>query len=367
MPPSGLPCICFFALLAACAPIVDNASFSANPHTMRSGDLLGPFDGVVVDAEAERPVAGVIVEGTWAFHRGKGLRGPLYSETIAVETAADGRYQLPRIDDLPSGNTTHLVRFTLIAYRRGFVAYRSDFKFPSGEIRHDFSQHQNKVRLAKWDVRYSNHRHRRFLGGGEEIRKASDFMGQPASLELEGKQVTLGALDEGKRVEQAGPELQLLNASVLLTEEELRGVTGFGGGFQVARLPDRVQTESYDSQHFKAEGKGESFDMAFRLWKLSPSEAETQFEKLARELPAAKTTDEIGDRSLRARGGDVLGLAFLAKEKGLVVQLSCGTSQCSDPAMVLRVAKMIESHFPDLVVPESDIKDSKAKAEGGKP
>ena len=367
MPQAGLPCICFFALLAACAPIVDNAGFSANPHTMRPGDLLGPFDGVVVDSETERPLAGVIVEGTWTFHRGKGLTGPLHSESITVETAADGRYQLPRIDDVPSGNTTHLVRFTLVAYRRGFVAYRSDFKFPSGEIRHDFSQRQNKVRLAKWDGRYSHHRHRRFLGGGEEIRKASDFMGQPASLELEGKTVSIGALDEIKRVEKAGPGNQLLNASVLLTEEELRGVTGFGGGFQVARLPDRVRTESYDSQHFKAEGKGESFDMAFRVWKLSPLDAETQFEKLARELPAAKTTDEIGDRSLRARGGDVLGLAFLAKEKGLVVQLSCGTSQCTDPAMVLRVAKMIESHFPDLVVPDVGVNDLKAKMEGVAP
>jgi hypothetical protein len=72
--------------------------------------------------------------------------------------------------------------------------------------------------------------------------------------------------------------------------------------------------------------------------------ADAQFEKLVGELPAAVATEEIGDRSLRARGGDVLGLAFLLREKGLVVQLSCGTSQCTESVMLLRLAKLIDSH-----------------------
>ncbi len=52
--------------------------------------------------------------------------------------------------------------------------------------------------------------------------------------------------------------------------------------------------------------------------------------------------------SLRARGGEVLGLAFLLREKGLVIELSCGTSQCTEAGMILRLAKLVESHVAEL-------------------
>jgi hypothetical protein len=107
----------------------------------------------------------------------------------------------------------------------------------------------------------------------------------------------------------------------------------------------------YDSRHFRAQGQSEAFDVGVRVWAVQPAGAEAQFQKLMTELPAAVATDEIGDRSLRARGGDVLGLAFLLREKGLVVQISCGTSQCTDPAMILRLAKLVESHVGDLAAP----------------
>jgi hypothetical protein len=38
----------------------------------------------------------------------------------------------------------------------------------------------------------------------------------------------------------------------------------------------------------------------------------------------------------------------LLREKGLVVQISCGTSQCTEPGMVLRLAKLVESHVGEL-------------------
>jgi hypothetical protein len=136
----------------------------------------------------------------------------------------------------------------------------------------------------------------------------------------------------------------MFDVSPLLSVEEVRGVTGFAGEFEVSRLTDRVRSDVYDSRHFKAKGKPEAYDMAVRVWSGSSAAADAQFEKLVGELPAAVATEEIGDRSLRARGGDVLGLAFLLREKGLVVQLSCGTSQCTEPSMLLRLAKLVESH-----------------------
>lgn len=335
-------------VLSSCAPLVENAPFPANPATLQAGDLLGPYDGTVIDAQTERPIAGVVVEGVWTFERGRGLHGPFYSKTQSVETTDDGRYYLPKINQLPDGQSTRLVRFTLTAYRRGYVAYRSDFKFPNGDVRNDFSQRLNKARLMKWEQGLSHHRHRMFIGGGEAIRKAAAWLGQPASLELEGKAVTLSATEEKKSL-SLPVDRTLLDASPLLSEEEVRSVTGFGGSFQVGRLTDRVRSESYDSRHFKAAADSEAYDVAFRLWKNSAAEAEAQFEKLLATLPAAKLGEEIGDRSIRAQGGDVFGLAFILKEKGMVVQVSCGRLQCTDRAMVLQLAKLIEGHMNQLV------------------
>jgi hypothetical protein len=146
---------------------------------------------------------------------------------------------------------------------------------------------------------------------------------------------------------------KLLDATPLLSMDEVRGVTGYAGDFEVGRLQDRVRSESYDSRHFKAKDKPEAFDVAVRVWSVGPGDAaDEQFSKLASELPAAVPSEEIGDRSVRARGGEVLGLAFLLREKGVVVQISCGSSQCTEAAMVLRLAKLVESHLGELAVPE---------------
>jgi hypothetical protein len=330
----------------SCGPLVENAPFSLRPDTLQPGDLLGPFDGIVVDAETERPIASATVVGSWAFERGIGLHGPAGSREFSLETSADGRYQIPRPEDVPTGGSMRLRRFTLIAYRRGYIAYRSDFKFGSGEIRHDFSQHANKVRLAKWQPGMDHRQHLAFLGGGLAITKAAGWESQPASLEYEGMFSPRTTEPQG----EAAPSVsrQMLDVSSLLSVEEVRGVTGFAGDFEVSRLPDRVRSDVYDSRHFKAKGKPEAYDVAIRVWAGSSAEAETQFGRLAGELPAAVATEEIGDRSLGARGGEVLGMAYLLRERGLVVQLSCGTLQCTEPGMILRLAKLVESHVGEL-------------------
>ena len=304
---------------------------------------------MIIDAETERPIAGATVVGSWAFEQGIGLCGPAGTRELAVETSADGRYQIGSPEDVPTGGSMRLRRFTLVIYRRGYVGYRSDFKF-GGDQRHDFSQHGNKVRLEKWQPTLEHRQHLAFLGGGQSIAKAAGWEAQPASLENEGVAASHVAEPTGERA----PALQqqaLFDASPLLSVEEVKGVTGYAGDFEVGRLVDRVRSDVYDSKHFKAKDKSEAYDVAVRVWASPPAAAEAQFKKLSGELPAAVPTEEIGDRSVRARGGEVLGLAFLLRERGLVVQLSCGKSQCTDPGMVLRLAKLVESHIGDLRLP----------------
>lgn len=331
------------SVVAGCGPIIERAPFPARPDTLRPGDLLGPFDGIVLDAETDRPVPGAVVAGAWAFERGVGLTGPAGAREVVVQTGADGRYRIPDLQGLPAGGSMRVRRFTLIVYHRGHVGWRSDLLFPGGEARRDFSQRGNRVRLERWRPAYSHHRHLVFLGGGVAVKKAARWELQPASLELDGQSPASASAGAA-----AAPGRPRLEATALLSEDEVRGVTGYAGPFDVTKLTDLPTTEFYDSRHFKAVGKTESHDVGLRVWNLGTAGAEAQYRKLLGELPGAKSGDEIGDASLRARSGDVSGLAFLARNRGVVVSLTCGIAQCTDPAMILRLAKLVESHLLDL-------------------
>jgi hypothetical protein len=344
------------ALLAAsvssCGPVVENAPFSARPDTLRPGDLLGPYDGLVVDGETDRPLAGAVVAGAWAFERGIGLQGPAAAFEAVAETGADGRYRLSIPAELPRGEGIRLRRFTLIVYRRGYVAWRSDSSFPTGEPRHDFAQRANRVRLEKWQSSMSHYRHLVFLGGGPALRTAAAWEVQPAGLELDGASPAIASknLAENPR---AGSSVAL-DISPLLSEDEVRGVTGYAGKFEVGKLADRVTNDVYDSRHFKASDKPETYDVGLRVWAIGSEAAEAQYRKLLSDLPGAVATEEMGDASLRARGGDVTGFAFLLREKGVVMQLSCGLAQCSEPSMILRLAKLAEGHLPEVKLPSAE-------------
>ena len=339
------------ALVSSCGPVVENAPFSARPDTLRPGELLGPFDGLVLDGETDRPVTGAVVAGAWVFERGIGLQGPAAALEAVTETGADGRYRLTIPADLPRGQGLRLRRFSLIIYRRGYVAWRSDGIFPNGEPRNDFAQRGNRVRLEKWQPSMSHYRHLVFLGGGPAIQTAAAWEVQPAGLELDGASPVVASRRQDGASTGAS---SLLDISPLLSEDEVRGVTGYAGKLEVGKLADRATSDVYDSRHFKAADKPETYDVGLRMWAIGQEAAEAQFRKLLGELPGAVASEEIGDASLRARGGDVLGLAFLLREKGVVMQLSCGLAQCSESSMILRLAKLAESHLPEVKLPSPE-------------
>ncbi len=334
--------------------MVEKAPFPVRPDSVRAADLLGPYDGMVVDADSDRPIQGALVAATWAFERGVGFQAPLATREVVTETGPDGRYQIPRVDTLPSGLSTRVRRFTVIVYHRGHVGWRSDWRFPSRSPRRDFSQRGNRVRLEKWLPTYAHAEHLVFLGGGTRIRTAAAWETQAAAMELEGERTGEAAARAGTISVTPGGEggakigAAALDVAKLLTDDEIRGVTGYVGKFEDGKLTDLPTTEFYDSRHFKAIGKPESFDVGLRVWRLGSAAAEVQYSKLLAELPGAKAVDEIGDASLRAHSGAVSGLAFLVRERGAVVSLTCGSSQCTEPGMLLRLAKLVESRLPDL-------------------
>ena len=123
---------------AACGPLISEAPFRARADSLKPADLLGPFTGQVLDSETDKPVEKAIVHASWAFERGMGFIAPRGAAEVALETDANGRYRIPKLTELPGGLSMRVARFTMIAYRRGYVAYRSDSIFPDQAPRHDF-------------------------------------------------------------------------------------------------------------------------------------------------------------------------------------------------------------------------------------
>jgi hypothetical protein len=339
----GLAAFSFLALLAGCGPLIEQAPFPVRPDSIRPADLLGPYDGVVLDADSDRPVAGATVEASWAFENGIGFHAPSGARNVVVETGADGRYTIPRLDDLPEGASTRIRRFTLVVYHRGHVAWRNDRVFPGRVRRRDFSQRGNRVRLERWQPALRHVDHLAFLGGGAKLRLAAAGELQPAAMELEGERV--GAVHG----EAAAPTpFTPLDISKLLSDDEIRGVTGYVGKFEDGKLTDLPTTEFYDSRHFKAVGKPESYDVGLRVWRLGTAAAEVQYGKLMGTLPGAHATDEVGDASFRAKTEQIGGLVFLVRERGVVVSMTCGTSQCAEPGQLTKMAKLVEGHLSEL-------------------
>lgn len=340
------------ALAAACGPIVARAPFSSRPESLEPGDLLGPFDGVVLDAETERPLAEAVVSASWAFERGIGVVGPAGHRTVILSTTPDGRYEVPRLEALPGGASARVARFTLVIYRRGYVGWRSDQIYPAGEPRRDFSQRRNVVRLARWREGLSHANHLAFLGGSPAIQQAAAWERQPAALELR------GPAPEAEPTPAAG----LLDASPLLSEADVRALSGYAQPLQVGRLADLPRSEFYDSLHFQAEAAPtERDDVALRLWRLGPVAAEAQYRSLLQELPEPEARGEVGDASARVAAGEVRGMVFLVREPGFVVSVTCGVGQCPQPETLVNLSLLVRERLSRIPAPPN------AEAEGEAP
>lgn len=329
-------------LAAGCGAIVPGAPFPHSPLTTQSGDLLGPYTGVVIDTETEKAVTGALVVGTWTFARGLGAAAPRGSHEAWAKTDSEGRYELPRLEEIPGGLSTRVSAFQLVIYKRGYVGYRSDHVFPDGAVRSDFAQVGNLVRLDKTDDQLSHMQHLAFLGGNALIRKAAAWE-------------AVAAADEARRAaERASPgaaATALLDVSRLLTEDEIKARTGWKGKFVVGRLTDAPRSPVYDSLHFRAEERGEHYDVAVKVWVLGPTQAAEEYRKLIGGLPNVRPSEDAGTRSFRAGEGDLLAVVFVDEPTGILAQVTCGIAQCREHGTVGQLAKLAAARLSTLEVP----------------
>lgn len=323
------------------APHVRPAPFRIRPDSVDPGDLRGPFDGRVVDAENGRPISGANAYAAWNFVDG----GPAGTRTALVVTDVNGRYAIPKLKS-GSGTRGTLSDFHLVIYKSGYVAYRSDRRFEDFSTRTEFAQKANQVKLDRWRSDLSHVKHLRYVGGGPILAELTRWEVREAAAELAGQ--------AGPAETQHGPLRSVpdLDAEKYLRPADVAAVTSFSGTFDTSDLAGEPATPDYDSVHLRARDLPETHDVAARIWHLDPDEAEKHFERLASELPQVVTGTELGDRTLQAasEAGDIVGAGFLDRRRGLVVLVQCGSAQCKTHEQALAIAKRIkerlEADFP---------------------
>lgn len=315
------------------------ATFRARPDGVTAGALVGPFTGRVVDGTTRTPVAGAMVFASWSLVRGGGLTVAAGTREAVVSTDATGHYLVPELTDIPAG--ARLADLRLIVYKRGYIGYRSDRRFDDFGPRRDFAQEDNMVHLERWRPEASHARHLRFLGGGGAIAAVTAWEAGDAIAELDPARAPSIGLPGGGD----GPYLV---AAQLLTADDIGGRTRFDGKFETGPLGDEPDTSTYSSQHFKALGRAESWDVAVRMWRLGPAAAIDRYDELRSGLPEVDETDEIASRSLRATEADIYGVAFLDGQRGVVVLITCGKSQCSSTDDVAALGQIIHGRIKQL-------------------
>jgi hypothetical protein len=329
--------------LGGCAEnAVRTAPFRTRPDASEAGSLRGPFSGRVVDSTTHSAVAGALVYAAWSLERGTGLTEPAGSREFVASTDGAGYYKIPTLNDIPRG--ARVTEFTLLVYKRGYIAYRSDRRFTDLGPRMDFAQSENQVLLERWRNDLSHARHLRFVGGGTAVAALTQWELADASAELDGKRPS--GTDDLRPGRQQGTYVV---AAQLITEADIKARTKYDGVFETGPLSDEPDTATYSSQHFKALGRPETWDVAIRLWRLEPGKAQERYEELLTQLPGITEKDDVANRSFVAAEGDIRGVGFLDGNRGIVVLITCGASQCSGADDASSLAKTAYDRVKSLL------------------
>jgi len=345
------------ATLTACSPIVRDARFVGARDQVADVTLEGPFDGQIVDATTAEPIQGATVVAVWSYDQGDGLLGPAGSESVEVKTDQAGRYRIPRAPMKVRGTAVRLVAFELVAYKRGYVAYRSDAVMQGG-ARTDFTLRQNKIQLEKWREADSHADHLLFLAAPPVIQQLTKWERDQANLDLYRAQGGEGAGsgparggDEETPTEDT-PKMELLDARGLLPPDEVRRRTGYADAFDVKDLGDLARTHFYHGVHLQAVERDETFDIAYRVWKEPPGGLDSVQETFEATLPGVEATTEITDQTWVYDSEDVRAVAFLDPETSVGLLLTCGVQQCVDIETAIILAKFAADHL-DLITMET--------------
>ncbi len=329
---------------------IRTAPVRARPDAADPGSLRGPFTGRVLDATTKAPIAGALVYATWTLERGSALPEPAGAREVVGSTDAGGNYRIATLPSSALSAGARVTDFTLLVYKRGYIAYRSDRRFHDLGARMDFAQTGNQVLLERWRNELSHARHLRFVGSGTAVAALTQWELADASAELDGKRPADDDLRPGR---QGG---HYVVAAQLLSADDIKARTKYDGQFETGPLSDEPDTATYSSQHFKALGRPETWDVALRLWRLDPAQAQERYDELITQLPGVDETDTIANRSFVANENDIRGVGFLDAPRGIVVLLTCGANQCTSQEDATALAQGVHAKLKDLVPAPGGVK-----------
>jgi hypothetical protein len=267
--------------------------------------------------------------------------------TTDTRTNADGRYRVEALTRFPQGLSTRLARFSLVVYKKGYVAYRHDRVFNQTRRRSTFSQLNNRVNLSRWSPELSHADHLLFVGVAPSLLKESRWEVAAAVAELEGQRARRSLETTQVEAPSRPSSAPTLDAHVLLSSDDVRAVTGYTGAFKEGRLPGR-RTETYDTFHLRAVDRPERYDVAIRVWRASDDNLTAKYEEVLNRLPGSKQTDNIADRSFEVQQGEILGVGFMDRTTSALVLLTCGKGQCTDVKHLEQLARRVEKRLRRL-------------------
>ncbi|HET9624667.1 MAG TPA: hypothetical protein VFP84_25040 [Kofleriaceae bacterium] len=330
------------ALGAGCVDAISRtAPYRVRPDAAEPGSLRGPFTGRVVDSTTHAPIAGALIYAAWTFERGTGLTEPAGAKDFVGSTDAAGNYKVGKLAQLP--HDARITEFTLLIYKRGYIAYRSDRRFSDLGLRMDFAQTDNQVLLERWRNDLSHARHLRFVGAGTAVAALTQWEIGDATAELDGKRQSSDDLRPGRI------DGQYVVAAQLLSEQDIKTRTKYDGQFETGPLSDEPDTATYSSQHFKAIGRPETWDVALRVWRLEPDKAQERYDEMITQLPAIVEKDDIATRSFTTTEDEIRGVGFLDAGRGVVVLMTCGSSQCANKDDAAALAQIIYGRVKSLL------------------
>jgi hypothetical protein len=334
--------------LLCCAPVVRPAPFSGARDGVTDVTLLGPFDGQVIDATTSEPIAGATCVGVWSYAAGDGFVAPHGSEMVEVVTDQAGRYRIPKAQSRIRGPTVRLVDFDLVVYRRGYVGYRSDTTY-EGTARTDFTLRHNRIALRKWQRTDSHAQHLLFLAAPPPIERLVRWERELANVELYrvlGGSAPMPVPEVVAPEEEAG--LRLLDATAVLTPDQVRLRTNFTGAFEVKDLEDLSRTHFYHGVHLEAVDRPEDWDVSVRVWKDPPGGLDPVSETIRATLPDVPRSAEVTAETWVLDGEDVRAVGFLDREQNVGVLLACRAMQCVDVETAIVLARFIHENLDAL-------------------
>ena len=337
--------------LVGCGPLVRPPNFVGARDQVTDATLLGPFDGQVLDAATGEPIADAVVVGVWAYDRGDGFIGPYGSETYSTTTDQAGRYRIAPARLSVRASALRLVAFHVVVYKRGYLGYRSDALFEGG-ARPDFTVRHNRVELRKWRENDSHADHLMFLATPKALRRTTLWEQDLANLDLfrqlggAGEAVAGATSPEPAARPNKDPEW--LDASGLLTPDEVRTRTGYTEAFELEDLGDLARTDFYHGVHLRASGRDEPWDIAYRVWRSPPGGMDPVVSTIQETMAGVKPSGEITPETWLLSAEGVHAVAFVDRDAEVGVLLSCGDQQCHDIDTAIILAKTLHRNLEKL-------------------